>query len=368
MIRVLLALSAALAVTSISDADDTHDFVMAMGELQPSLEDLRCEYEGAKHFLSPAIVKERHLKPDGLFESFSGIYVWTSSGDVSCKALRRYAEDGRILREQYVVRSAAAEAEHYLRPNDSPLGNGAVADAASFATDEGGMLGTIHLTDTIRRMSRGGAFDLSLADDRLEGRKIKILTFTMKGLTTPFQRFWIDPDRGGQVIRREGYDPNGAVLGRTVIDLKDFVIQGGKVWIPIAGTTEGFAAIENGKPVTAKSPTYVETIAILRPTLQFNQHPPSAVFQIAYKLGTPITDNLRKLEFEFGQQHIGQRPARAEAQVMLAGLLSKAEEQKKELVAASPSRVFDWSMVLPWVAALAVLASGLALWRNRRYS
>ena len=39
--------------------------------------------------------------------------------------------------------------------------------------------------------------------------------------------------------------------------------------------------------------------------MEFNKRPGPEVFTIKYKPGTPISDNLRKLQYEFGQQKIG---------------------------------------------------------------
>jgi hypothetical protein len=102
-------------------------------------------------------------------------------------------------------------------------------------------------------------------------------------------------------------------------------------------------------------------------TMEFNKHPGREVFTIKYKPGTPVSDNLRKLQYEFGQQKIGTKPTKAEAEAMLKEQLAKAEQQKSELVAAAPSRSFDWWTWLTWAFAAAVLGTSLvAFWVQRR--
>ena len=66
-------------------------------------------------------------------------------------------------------------------------------------------------------------------------------------------------------------------------------------------------------------------------TLVFNKHPGPETFNIKYKPGTPITDNLRKLEYEFGQQKVGpgSTTSMPEAENMLNEGLSEGRETAK---------------------------------------
>jgi hypothetical protein len=100
--------------------------------------------------------------------------------------------------------------------------------------------------------------------------------------------------------------------------------------------------------------------------MEFNKRPGPEVFTIKYKPGTPISDNLRKLEYQFGQQQIGLNPTKAEKEKMLNDQLAKAEQQKSALVVASTSEGFAWTSLLPWGFGAAVVISLIAPWIQRR--
>ena len=67
------------------------------------------------------------------------------------------------------------------------------------------------------------------------------------------------------------------------------------------------------------------------------------------------------MEYEFGQQKIGMKPSKAEAEKMLNEELVQAEEQKSELVVASTSEGSAWYARLPWGFAALVVVSLAAL-------
>ena len=115
-----------------------------------------------------------------------------------------------------------------------------------------------------------------------------------------------------------------------------------------------------------KTPTVLDTIYVVDGTMEFNQHPGPEAFTIKHKPGTPVSDQLRKLSYEFGQQKIGAKPTKAEAERMLKEQLAKAEEQKSELVVASPSEGTDWTPWLTWGFGAAVAIASIALWNQRR--
>lgn len=178
-------------------------------------------------------------------------------------------------------------------------------------------------------------------------------------------RYWIDLRRNGHVVRMETYSKEG-MMSRLDITLDEFPLKGAAVWMPVAGETSTYAATRNGKPTISKEPITISTIRVVKGTMEFNKHPGREAFLARYKPGTPVSDGLRRLRYEFGQQKVDARMTKGQAEASLKEQIEKAEEQKSELVAASPARDFDWQ---PWlVAGLAVLALGalLALWNQRR--
>lgn len=99
--------------------------------------------------------------------------------------------------------------------------------------------------------------------------------------------------------------------------------------------------------------------------MEFNKKPGPSTFTLKHKPGTPISDQVRKLDYLFGQKQIGDRPTKAEAETMLNEQLAEAEEQRRGLVAV-PREGIDW---WPWSVAglgLVLSASLTVLWLQRR--
>jgi hypothetical protein len=136
--------------------------------------------------------------------------------------------------------------------------------------------------------------------------------------------------------------------------------------MPVSGQREGFVALEGGKPIVTSEPTSVSEIRVVTGTMEINKHPGPEVFTMKYLPGTPISDSLRKLTYEFGQQTISRAPTKAEAEKMLNEQVAQAEKQKSELVVASVSDGTAW---YAWIAggfAALVVVSTTALWIQRR--
>lgn len=366
MISILLATALALPPDESKGREsDALSLVTLMESLQSEVKDFRCEYEGTVEFKNETVKKARKLKADGLDDTFSGVFIWKSGGDTYVNALHRHEPEGTINREQMVI--TKGKAEHYLRQNDSPLGSAAITDPLFVNPDRSGSLGEIFLIDTMKRLMSMNDMAATVADEESEGRKLKVLTFTQKSSGWLFQRFWIDLRRGGHSVRRETYSANDALVGRATIDLARFQIDGSEVWMPVSGEIEGHASIKDGKPYFPKEPTMIEKIYINSGTLEFNKRPPPSTFSINYKPGTPITDNLRRVQTEFGRQQVGRRVSKPETESMLRDQLAQAENQKKELVAGSPERNGPgWTSWLVWIFGSCALISSFALLILRR--
>ena len=159
-------------------------------------------------------------------------------------------------------------------------------------------------------------------------------------------RYWIDLHRNGHVVRQEEYLPPLGMASRLDITLGSFKVGGAQVWMPVSGETTGYTALLDKKAVIMDQPQSIEKIYVVGGTMEFNKHPKPEVFTIKYKPGTPVSDALRKLNYEFGQQKVAPRPTRSEVQEMLDEGIARAARQKSELVAASPGEGFDWT---PWL-------------------
>ena len=180
------------------------------------------------------------------------------------------------------------------------------------------------------------------------------------------ERYWIDLAQNGHVVRYESFQPGKELAGRLDITLASFEVGDDRVWMPVSGEMVGYVATENRAPVVTEEPTSFVAVHLVRGTMEFNKRPRPDVFTIKYKPGTPISDNLRTLAFEYGQQNISPGLSRADGQKMLTEQLAIADAQKAELVVAPSSDRIDWTSWIAWGFGIVVLASSLALWIQRR--
>jgi hypothetical protein len=347
--------------------NDARLLIATIESLQQPVEDFRCEFEGNIRFKGKVAENEKgKIGEDGLFETFSGVFIWKRGGDTHSDTLLRRGVDGTLARESLVVRMREKQAEWYHRPNDAPLGYSVIEDPKKTNSWRPNCLGWIFLIDKLKRDVTDDGLEASVSDDRIDGRPLKVLNIAIRGLPDlVILRYWIDLRRNGHVVRRETYQDK--VMGsRHDIKLAPFKVGGAEVWMPVAGEGVSYGALVDRKPVITKEPTVLDSIRVVDGTMEFNKHPGPETFTIKYKLGTPISDSLRKLNYEFGQQKIGSRPTKAAAEKMLNEQVAKAEEQKAELVVASPSQGFDWSSWSIYLLGAIVLILLIALGIQRR--
>jgi hypothetical protein len=96
----------------------------------------------------------------------------------------------------------------------------------------------------------------------------------------------------------------------------------------------------------------LEELHLVSGTMEFNKSPGRDVFLIDMKPGTPVTDNLRKLQYEFAQQKPSPRPNKAEVSRVLDEQVALAEEQKAGLVVAPVDADSPWrpcAASQPWL-------------------
>ncbi|GAC1475709.1 MAG: hypothetical protein NVSMB9_28690 [Isosphaeraceae bacterium] len=347
--------------------DDARSLIATIEALQEPIEDFRCEFEGTIHFKGIEAERQK-LGEDGLYNAFSGTFIWKRGGDTHSESLHRRAPDnGAIARQSLVVRAREHRAESYYRLNDASLGSAAVGKPEEFNSWSPDCLGFIFLIDKIKRQVADEGTEPSVHDDQVEGRPLKVLDIALKGIPDSFFfRYWIDLRRNGHVVSVQTYAPSRVMNSRLDIKLAPFKVGKAEVWMPVSGDYVAYEALVDNKPIQTKEPTQFETIYVVDGTLEFNKHPGPDVFTIKYKPGTPISDRLRQMTYEFGQQKIGLRPTKADAQKMLNEQVAQAEQQKSELVVASSSEGVDWwSWTVPGLGAI-TLISLIALWAQRR--
>jgi hypothetical protein len=368
LLLILSVFSAALTGDEANRNNEARVLVETIESLQQPIQDFRCEFEGTVQYKGKGAETQK-LGDNGLSETFSGVFIWKRGGDTLNDSLHRRAADGRIARETLLVRISQQQAEFYHRLNDAPLGYTVLKNPKEINSWQPGCPGWIFLIDKIKRQLADETNELSVHDEEIEGRPLKVLDVALGFKSAPsllIFRYWIDMRRNGHVVRLEGYVPGNVVASRLEIRLAPFKVGKDEVWMPISGETVGYAAVVEKKPVITREPTSIQKIHFVDGTVKFNQRPGPEVFTIKYKPGTPISANLRKLDYEFSQQEIGEKPTKVDAKKMVAEEVAKAEEQKTEMVVSSSSEKFAWT---PWVAlglGTVVLVSSLALWIQRR--
>jgi hypothetical protein len=340
--------------------DDVQFLIHSIEAVQQPIGDFRCEFEGTIRFKGK-VAEDMKLGGDGLYESFSGVFIWKTGGDTHSESLNRRASDGQVARETLVIRMREHQAERYHRLNDGPIGVALIEDPKQVNSSLPSCLGSIFLIDQIKRDASDKDLEASVYDDDIEGRQLRVLNIALAGVPgSLIRRYWIDLRRNGHVVRQENYQPGKVMIGRLDIKLSPFKLGDREVWMPTHGDSAGYVAFVDNRVVVTKEPTSLNTIHVLAGTLEFNKRPGPEAFTIKYKPGTPISDNLRKLTYEFGQQKIATRPTKSDVEI------AEAEQQKTELVVAPPSDNFDWTSWTIWGFGGLVLVSSVVLRIQRR--
>ena len=226
MAAIVIMMCAFAPLGQAESKDDPKALLELIESLQSRVEDFRCEFEGTTYLKSEDAKKNHRLGEEGLYDTFSGIFIWKSNGDTYSSTIHKHEPDGRMTRESLVIRARKNEAEHYIRPNDAPIGRSYIQDPSRVNANRPGCFGSIFLVDEIRRMMKTGGMACSVSDGLLEGRQVKVLSFSFQKPNQLYRRYWIDLARGGHAVRREEFAPGDALVSRSNIKLKEFDLNG----------------------------------------------------------------------------------------------------------------------------------------------
>jgi len=364
LISTLILGSAVAALGQAGSATDPQTFLRVLESLQSPIGDFRGEYEGVATLLNDANKAAMKVGADGISDTFSGVFVWKTGGDFFLDSFHRRPPEQRVIREQMIVRGV--EAEQHVRLDDGEFGKAYVQSSYAVNADRQGSPGRIFPIDTIRRCFDRPDLVASVEQVDEGGERTAILTFRWKATGKLNWRCWLDMKRGGQCRLREGYGSEEKLVFRSMIQLKEVKAGSSRIWMPVMAVTQNFAALRDKTVVVLDKPTETETIYFVEATLEFNKHPPDSTFRAKYKPGTPVTDQLRQIQYEFGRQKMVVR-TRAEVEAQLRDQLAKAEAQKTELRAGPADQGFDWSGSLVWIfGAASLITATLVLLARRR--
>jgi hypothetical protein len=191
------------------------------------------------------------------------------------------------------------------------------------------------------------------------------------------EKFWIDFERGGLVLRHERRDGSNLMELTMVTKVHKYDAPSGKsLWLPTAGQAEGYMTInpnEGGSPrVYTPEPICVVDYALINGTMRLEQGLEDEHFSVNAAPGDIISDEFKKARYEYGQYLVRSKEEKStpvtdnEIQANLERMLSDADLLSKELKATSPARSGpDWSTYAPWTAS-ALALTGLAVVNIRR--
>jgi hypothetical protein len=295
-------LTLAIVLAMPCTPDDARSLIDKIDALQQPVNDFQCEFEGSVKFKG----KNAETSPvdaDGVYEAFSGTYIWQRGGDIHCESLHRRAVDGQISRQTLVMRARDNRAYYRMslgHPREVP---NISAPTSLQAAREG--LGEIFPLNSIKAMAADANYELSVSDGQLDGTPMKVLGVAPKGIRDSLaSEYFIDWKRNGHVVRIQHYTKGNSLSGWFNIKLESFSVNGVKVWMPVSGESVGLMAVENGRPILTNGPTSIRKLQIVRPTMEFNKHPGPDVFSTSYASRPPVSEGLRKLEEEFARQMI----------------------------------------------------------------
>ena len=332
--------------------------------LQQSVNDFQCEFEGSVKFKGKN-AETTPVDADGMFETFSGTYIWQRGGDVRCETLHRKAVDGQMSRHTLVMRASEKLAYYKMtlgHPREVP---NISKPTDSHAAREG--LGELFPLSYIGSIAADANYEITVSDGQLHSAPVKVLRVGAKGFPNSMStEYFIDLARRGHVVRNQSYIKEKTLSGWFNIELGRFAVNGMQTWMPVSGESVGLMAVENGRPILTNGPTSIRKFQIVRPTMEFNKHPGPDVFSTSYASRPPVSEGLRKLEDEFARQVIRFSSDEGDTHETIAELPTKLLGEKAEAVVVSAAKgIGTTSWIAVGFGALVAIAT-LAIWMRRR--
>ena len=347
-------------------SEDSRQFLRAIDALQAPLQDLYCEYEGER-------VEEARALGDGLglFENYSGIFKYKSKEkfivDIYEDFLESKVNKSRRLATRSIL-STESETQMFSRA-DGKSGRATSRHVTSSDFDVTGSYGRIFLVRSLRESLKYDKKRLvHEGSEEVDGVSCERYAIVMGRQpysieTGLVDRFWVDMGRCGHVLRMETMNKGRLLTTSSEIKLEEFPAKAGKLWIPVEGKCR---SMDGGKVVVE------ERYHVLKSSIRFNKGLADGEFTIRYPMGTPVSDQVKKVVYEIGQDRRPPPEKMIDAQTRLDEALKKAGESRSELVAASWSRGgwINWSFWGPFSAFLAValVAAFAFVARTRRAS
>ena len=228
-------------------------------------------------------MRERH-------DAFSGTFLWRKDGDFWCDSFHEDAQaPRRIERRTMVARRRDHHAEEHRRFNDAVDGERTFGSPSIFRTrlDFEGPQGLL-LLDDLKDQAPDEGHTVSVRDDQIDGRALKVLEIRVKDINHLLRRYWIDLGRNGHVVRLEAYWAGERLRLRRDIKLAKFGLAGAEIWMPVSAEQVTYSPPSESETGESQ-PELNTTISILNGTTAFNANLDAKDFAIDYKAGKPIS-------------------------------------------------------------------------------
>jgi hypothetical protein len=371
----IAALASAACLPAHAWGLDGPTLLKVLDGLHDPAEGYSCEYEGRVRYTRASDRDSLRLGNDGIAQIFSGSFTYRWDGAARLDYFVTHMSDHKVAKASIaIINDRKTIASGYV---DDLMKTAKVsrADAHSNNIEHPYSLGRLHGLDLLRRHCAAQLTMVHEGTEPLDGYSCEVVTFKYTPASIPpekesSQKFWVDLERGGHILRRELY--RGANLSERLsrVQLAPFDgPKGSKVWLPISGTYEVFLyGDEKTRTILhSKDPIRIEEYLVMSPTVSLIAGIRDGHFAIELSPGTVVTDTVRGITYDFGRD---QRPAPvtvAQAQERLRSHLSEADAQASELRAASWQRGgrTEWSW-LPWAAAAAALIVAVIVFVKRR--
>lgn len=345
---VSLALLALSARGSLGQDIDDQQLLRMIDALQAPLQSLYCEYEGERLEYQLAVGNDT-----GLFQRFSGIFRYKAKdkylNDIYHDFLANKLNPQRRIATQSILSTESGTQIFSRADGSSGMVEARHVTSVDFETT--GSYGMIFLVRTLREDLKYDKKRFVVeGTEAVDGTPCERYSIVMGEKPYPIEtglveRYWVDLSRNGHVLKKERWSRGQLLNVVSEIELKSFERESGKVWIPVKGKSRN---MDNG------SKSSDEYYRVLQGSVRVAGIIPDKQFSMKYPVGTPISDHLKGVFYEFGQDRRSPPVTSSEAQARLDENLAKAAENRAELVAASWSRGgwINWAFWGPLSVAL----------------
>ncbi len=284
----LIVLSLAFSAITVAD-DRAQKLIATIDSLRPPLDDFRCEFEGTVRVASETAMGS-DIATEERPDSFSGTFLWRKDGDFWCDSFHEDARDPRrIERRTMAVRSRERHAEERRRFDDAVDGQQTFGSPGIFRSRldlEGPQ--DLLLLEVLRDQTTNDDHTVSVRDDQIDGRPLKVLEIRLKDINQLLRRYWIDLGRNGHVVRFETYRNGERLKLRCDIKLAKLGLAGAEIWMPVSAEQVTYSP-PTGSETGQSQPELSATISIVDGTMAFNTGLDAKNFAIDYRAGKPIS-------------------------------------------------------------------------------